>query len=152
MHALWHSSAILRPARTSSFFPFRRLGDKDQFLDLVRSNEEMGSDYIENDFMSPTTEEIRNARPLVLVLPEEHCEPCEADCISSLCWYRRRSCGVVRRLLRALIRNRSRVADDSEVDGDKRVRGLISRRLRKDRARILQSSPFHHLCRLISWR
>ena len=70
MHALWHSSAILRPARTSSFFPFRRLGDKDQFLDLVRSNEEMGSDYIENDFMSPTTEEIRNARPLVLVLPE----------------------------------------------------------------------------------
>ena len=30
----------------------------------------MGSDYIENDFMSPTTEEIRNARPLAVVLPE----------------------------------------------------------------------------------
>lgn len=45
-------------------------GDKDQFLDLVRSNENMGSDYIENDFMSPTTEEIMNARPLVAVLPE----------------------------------------------------------------------------------
>jgi hypothetical protein len=39
--------------------------------DLVRSNEDMGSDYIENDFMSPTTEEIRNARPLVAVLPED---------------------------------------------------------------------------------
>jgi hypothetical protein len=44
---------------------------KDQFLDLVRSNEHMGNDYIENDFMSPTTEEIRKARPLVAVLPED---------------------------------------------------------------------------------
>ena len=52
-------------------FSFSRPGDKDQFLDLVRSNEDMGSDYIENDFMSPTTEEIRNARPLVAVLPED---------------------------------------------------------------------------------
>jgi hypothetical protein len=31
----------------------------------------MGSDYVENDFMSPTTEEIRSARPLVGVLPED---------------------------------------------------------------------------------
>jgi hypothetical protein len=30
---------------------FSTPGDKDQFLDLVCSNEEMGSDYIENDFM-----------------------------------------------------------------------------------------------------
>ncbi len=30
-----------------------------------------GNDYIENDFMSPTTEEIRTARPLVTVLPED---------------------------------------------------------------------------------
>jgi hypothetical protein len=71
MHALWHSSAILRPARTSFFFRFSTPGDKDQFLDLVRSNEDMGSDYIENDFMSPTTEAIRNPRPLVAVLPED---------------------------------------------------------------------------------
>jgi hypothetical protein len=35
------------------------------------SKSDMGSDYIENDFMSPTTEEIRNARPLVSVLPED---------------------------------------------------------------------------------
>jgi hypothetical protein len=52
-------------------FSFPTPGDKDQFLDLVRSNEDMGSDYIENDFTSPTTEEIRNARPLVAVLPED---------------------------------------------------------------------------------
>jgi len=52
-------------------FSFSTPGNKDQFLDLVRSNVEMGSDYIENDFMSPTTEEIRNARPLVAVLPED---------------------------------------------------------------------------------
>jgi hypothetical protein len=52
-------------------FSFSTPGDKGQFLDLVRSNEVMGSDYIENDFMSPTTEEIRNARPLVAVLPED---------------------------------------------------------------------------------
>ena len=71
MHALWHSWVILRLGHTSSFFPFRRLVGKDQFLNLVRSNEDMGSDYIENDFMSPTTEEIRNARPLLAVLPED---------------------------------------------------------------------------------
>jgi hypothetical protein len=52
-------------------FSFSAPGDKDQFLNLVRSNEDMGSDYIENDFISPTTEEIRNARPLVVVLPED---------------------------------------------------------------------------------
>ena len=52
-------------------FSFSTPGNKDQFLDLIRSNEDMGSDYIENDFMSPTTEEIRNARPLVAVLPED---------------------------------------------------------------------------------
>jgi len=52
-------------------FSFSTTADKDRFLDLVRSNEDMGSDYIENDFMSPTTEEIRDARPLVAVLPED---------------------------------------------------------------------------------
>jgi hypothetical protein len=70
MDALWHSSAILRPAY-ELLFSFSTPGNKDQFLDLVRSNVDMGSDYIENDFMSPTTEEIRNARPLVAVLPED---------------------------------------------------------------------------------
>jgi hypothetical protein len=31
----------------------------------------MGNGYIENDFMSPTAEEIRNARPLGTVLPPD---------------------------------------------------------------------------------
>jgi len=38
---------------------------------LVRSNEDLGNDYIENDFGPPTTEEIRNARPLAAVLPQD---------------------------------------------------------------------------------
>jgi hypothetical protein len=52
-------------------FSFSSPAEKDQFLDLVRSNDDMGNDYIENDFMSPTTEEVRNARPLATVLPED---------------------------------------------------------------------------------
>jgi hypothetical protein len=52
-------------------FSFSTPEEKDQFLDLVRSNEDLGDDYIENDFMSPTTEEIRNARPLAAVLPKD---------------------------------------------------------------------------------
>ena len=52
-------------------FSFSTPEDKEQFLNLVRSNEDMGSDYIDNDFMLPTTEEIRNARPLGVVLPED---------------------------------------------------------------------------------
>jgi hypothetical protein len=31
----------------------------------------MENDYIENDFMSPTAEEIRNARPFGTVLPPD---------------------------------------------------------------------------------
>src|SRR6266498_4078767 len=49
----------------------QRLSRRTQFLDLVRSNDDMGNDYIENDFMSPTTEEIMKARPLAMVLPED---------------------------------------------------------------------------------
>lgn len=52
-------------------FSFLTPADKDHFLDLVLSNEDMGSNYIENDFVSPTTKEIRNACPLVAVLPED---------------------------------------------------------------------------------
>lgn len=39
-------------------FSFSPPDEKDQLLDVVRSNEDIGSDYIENDFISPTTEEI----------------------------------------------------------------------------------------------
>jgi hypothetical protein len=37
---------------------------------LVRSNEDMGNDYI-TELTPPTTEEIRNARPLATVLPHD---------------------------------------------------------------------------------
>jgi hypothetical protein len=50
-------------------FSFASSEGRKQFLHLVRTNEDMGNDYIENDFMSPTAEEIRDARPLETVLP-----------------------------------------------------------------------------------
>ena len=37
---------------------------------MVRSNEDMGNDYIV-ELTPPTTEEIRNARPLATVLPQD---------------------------------------------------------------------------------
>ncbi len=52
-------------------FSFASSEGKEQFLHLVRTNEDMGNDYIENDFMSPTAEEIRNARPFGTVLPPD---------------------------------------------------------------------------------
>ena len=52
-------------------FSFASPTDEDQFLDLVRSNEDLGDDYIENDFGPPITEEIRNAHPLSAVLPQD---------------------------------------------------------------------------------
>jgi hypothetical protein len=52
-------------------FAFSSSEGKDLFLELVRSNLDMGSDYIANDLLSPTTEEIKDARPLAMVLPED---------------------------------------------------------------------------------
>jgi hypothetical protein len=63
-------------------------------LDLVRYNDHMGNDYIENDFMFPTTGEIMKARPLAMVLPEDVvtnaaaiaatiCASTEDDCAAS---------------------------------------------------------------------
>src|ERR1039458_8438215 len=63
-----HSSAILMPVLTSFYFPFRLLRRKNEFLNLVRSNEDIGNDYI-TELTPPTAEEIRNARPLATVLP-----------------------------------------------------------------------------------
>src|SRR2546427_12985951 len=51
-------------------FAFSSSEEKKQFLELVRSNPEMGNDYIENDLLSPTTEEIKDARPLAMILPQ----------------------------------------------------------------------------------
>jgi hypothetical protein len=36
-------------------FSFASTSEKDQFLDLVRSNKGLGNDYIENDFMHPSS-------------------------------------------------------------------------------------------------
>ena len=44
-------------------FYFASPEEKRQFLVLIRANKDLGNDYIENDFMLPTNEEIRNARP-----------------------------------------------------------------------------------------
>jgi hypothetical protein len=52
-----------------SIFLFVSRG-KNEFLNLVRSNEDMGKDYI-IEFTTPTTEEIRNARPPAMVLPQD---------------------------------------------------------------------------------
>src|ERR1700680_1044113 len=50
-------------------FSFSSPEEKNEFLNLVRSNEDMGKDVIE--LTPPTTEEIRNARPLATVLPQD---------------------------------------------------------------------------------
>jgi hypothetical protein len=66
------SLALLGDPDASAYellFSFAAHEEKDQFLDLVRSNEDLGKDYIENDLMSPSTEEIRDARPLAAILP-----------------------------------------------------------------------------------
>ena len=51
-------------------FSFSSPEEKNEFLNLVRSNEDMGRDYI-IELTPPTTEEIRNARPLATVLPHD---------------------------------------------------------------------------------
>jgi hypothetical protein len=51
-------------------FSFSSSEEKQEFLTLVRSNEDMGIDYI-SEFTQPTTEETRNARPLATVLPQD---------------------------------------------------------------------------------
>ena len=45
-------------------FSFASSEGKEQVLHLVRTNQDMGNDYIEDDYMSPTAEEIGNARPI----------------------------------------------------------------------------------------
>jgi hypothetical protein len=51
-------------------FSFSSPEEKNEFLNLVRSNEDMGKDYI-IELTPPTDEEIRNARPLATVLPQD---------------------------------------------------------------------------------
>jgi hypothetical protein len=44
---------------------------REQFLDLVRSNEHLGESYIQEDFKIPTLNDIRNAQPVPRVLPKD---------------------------------------------------------------------------------
>lgn len=50
-------------------FSFHSPEAKSRFLQLIRSNQELGNEFIENDLMTPTPEEIEEARPLATVLP-----------------------------------------------------------------------------------
>ena len=52
-------------------FSFSSAEEKNQFLNLIRSNEELGNGYVENDLIQPTREEIERARPLARVLPRD---------------------------------------------------------------------------------
>jgi len=50
------SRALLDNPDASAYellFSFSTPGEKGQFLDLVRSNEDLGDEYIKNDFTSP---------------------------------------------------------------------------------------------------
>jgi hypothetical protein len=67
------SLALLGDPDASAYellFSFSSPKEKNEFLNLVRSNEDMGKDYM-IEFTPPSTEEIRNARPLATVLPQD---------------------------------------------------------------------------------
>jgi hypothetical protein len=67
------SLALLGDPDASAYellFSFSSPDEKNEFLNLVRSNEDMGNDYI-IELTPPTAEEIRNARPLATVLPQD---------------------------------------------------------------------------------
>jgi hypothetical protein len=52
-------------------FSFSSLPGKRRFLDLVRGNQGMGYSYVEEEFIVPVASEIRDARPLAMVLPND---------------------------------------------------------------------------------
>ena len=51
-------------------FSFSSPAEKKRFLDLIRSNDDLGSEYIDYDLVQPAKEEIRDAQPLATVLPK----------------------------------------------------------------------------------
>jgi hypothetical protein len=51
-------------------FSFSSPAEKERFLDLIRSNDDLGKEYVDNDLVQPTKHEIRDARPLATVLPQ----------------------------------------------------------------------------------
>jgi len=68
------SLALLADAHGVAYeilFSFHSPESKAKFLSLIRSNQDLGNDYADDDLMQPTIEEIRDARPLAVVLPEK---------------------------------------------------------------------------------
>lgn len=51
-------------------FSFSSPVEKKRFLDLIGSNDDLGSDYIDYDLVQLAKEEIRDAQPLARVLPQ----------------------------------------------------------------------------------
>ena len=51
-------------------FSFSSSSGKKRFLDLIRSNDELGNEYVENELIQPVNEEVRDAQPLATVLPK----------------------------------------------------------------------------------
>jgi hypothetical protein len=84
------SLALLGDPDASAYellFSFSSPEEKNEFLNLVRSNEDMGNDYI-TELTPPTTEEITNARPLATVLPHDALTHAMLIAVT-LCAYRR---------------------------------------------------------------
>ena len=69
-------------------FSFLSPEQKNEFLNLVRSNEDMGKDYIIE--FTPPTEEIRNAPPLGTAMPQRGAMAAaltmESDSVATLAW------------------------------------------------------------------
>ncbi len=51
-------------------FSFSSPDAKRKFLRLVRNNPELGDSYVQNDLLVPSVKEIKTARPLKAVLPD----------------------------------------------------------------------------------
>lgn len=76
----WHRYAHLTNTRSLALvgdpemmayeilFSFSSPMEKTRFLDLIRSNNELGNEYVDNDLIQPVKDEIRDARPLAAVL------------------------------------------------------------------------------------
>lgn len=66
--------ALLADAENNAYellFSFATPAGKAEFLNMVRLNEELTSDYLENDLLVPTFDEILDGRPLAAVLPDD---------------------------------------------------------------------------------
>jgi len=66
------SLALVGDAEMEAFellFSFAVPEDKARFLDMVRSNHDLGHEYVEHDLTRPALDEIQKAQPIAAVLP-----------------------------------------------------------------------------------